>query len=261
MITSVKNCVNYGAVLLEEKILNSITDAQKRVALIAAGVFTLIAAIYLMIKFYPKIVDRQAKKLDETDANLQKKNDYNFELNQRVFPKEPPSKIPSIGGYGFIDRERRMCEELFTMLYDKKFLDPVKDKDIEKVIDDFAAFIQHAPYDRKISVNIVENKLSQEAPKEALDKGCHFHVYIQNSGWGGEKRRELAMTHKFLRTFNDCVRNDDKKELKAMLLQVVDELKEVFRLEEEQKKEVLRLEEKWRKEAVEREEKQKLEEK
>lgn len=250
MITNVKNCFNYGAVILEEKILNSLTDAQKRVAMIVAGVFTLIAAIYLMIKFYPKISDRQAKKLNKKDTDDVVAKSLNVEIEklqkqEPQLPKEPPSKIPTISGYGFIDRQRGICNELFTMLYDKKFFDPINDENVEKVIDDFGAFIQNAPFDAKVRVNIVDSS-SQNIPKEALDKGCHYREYTDyGSGWGAQSRRELIMTHKFLRDFDN--KKDDKNECKATLLKVVDELKEVLRLEEERKKDALRLQEKIKK--------------
>ena len=231
MITRVTNIMNQATVL-QEKILSSLTEAQQRVAIIASAAFALLAAVILMYKYCPRKSDQIKESIKET----QKVEDLPKE------PPSPPSKIPLIGGYGIMHYQRQSCENLFTMLNDKTFFDPEKDKESVKVIDDFAALVQFGRYESKIIIDVFEQsngtaRDQHKLSKEDAAKGCHFHVYTYSGGFGSDIRRELAISHEFLKQFSEAEGKGDKADLKALLLKLVDELKEALRLEEKRKEE------------------------
>jgi len=216
MVTGVQGFIHTTVLFMEQKLLESLSVTQKRVAAVAAGIFALLAAYILFVKFCSRKSDIQAGKADQPAL---------------AFKPEQKSKIPTISGWGLLDYQKRDCEDLFNMVYDKKFLDPEKDQAALKIIDDFASFTQTASFDNKVSVTIYDNQDQSEITKEVIDKGCHFRVYTSRSG---HVCRELSITLRFLADFKTLAEPKStgaQADLRGFLLRVVDELNEALKLE------------------------------
>lgn len=217
MITGVQNFISQRAGLMQEKILSSLTDNQKRIAAVVAVIFIAIGAIYLAITCCRRTLDVQAKELGSPIS------------------EKPHGIIASVASR--YDRQREDGEELFAYLHDKQFLDPQQDTAIIKVIDDFGDLIRSAPYERRIKVAIfdgAQGPIHDTRPKELDEKGCHFHITSRSLGSKYEVR-QLAIDYGFIKKFNDLKnKEDNKSELRALLLQVVDEMK--VALQEEEKR-------------------------
>lgn len=239
MITGVQNFICQRAGLIQENILSSLTENQKRIAAVVAIIFTAIGAIYLAIACYRRKSDVQAKQIETPDQeNLLAKKEYPTPKIEKEagFVPEPKSRIPSIGGrfrWHGIDGE-----ELFKHLYDKQFLDPEQseqDKAIVKVIDDFGDLIQSEPYGSRIIVGIFDGDQGpnyDKRPKDLDETGCHFHIYTVHHSFGSSTYRQLAIDYGLIKKFKELKEKDDKSELKALLLKVVDEMRVALREEE-----------------------------
>ena len=258
MITRLTTFASQATGYIQQTLLDSLSESQKRIAAIVAGALALLAAAYVAYRFCWKKEEIQAKKEEKVatptpTTEIEKPLEKEAEKTETVKAQEPTPeptpvvvelrKIPGIGSGGSIMHyDRDSIERLFELVNAKDLLDK-DDKENREAVDDFVKLVQ----DDDARRNDFENKPramrielyglhATEQPKELVAKGCHFHIKKSEGSWSINFYREMAISHNFLKSFTEAEGNKDQAKLKELVLKVVEEMKMAYELSKDERK-------------------------
>lgn len=230
---------------MKENFWNNLTSSQKKVAAIVVGVFATLSLALLLYQYVlnkpkpgTKLLENEPSKssIPKPQSGLEVSNTITQEVhstqktsttaNQTPPPPkdEPPAKkIPTIGGYGLMNWQRAQAEQLFEMLYDKKFFDPEKEPHLNQILETFLKANQS--YLDKIVVSITQTRNGTSEDIECIKKGCHYHVVKTSYS----DNKQLSISTDLLNKFDSLSKQAPKSgpippKIKNLLMQIIQEM-------------------------------------
>ena len=256
MIARTSGVVHQATGFMQQTLLDSLSESQKRIAAIVAGALALLAAVVLAYRFCWRKEKIQAKKEEKAvtsspEPKIKKQEEPakadSPQASEQANPMIKASEIPRITGISISSTDTASIQRLFGLVHAKDLLDK-DDLENREAVEHFVRLVQddYARRDdvlnqpRRMRIELYDPNVehAKKEPEELAAKGCHFHLllaplnYDTNLVW----YREMAISKKFLNSFTNAESSKDQAKLKELVLKVVEEMKFCYAYSVEERK-------------------------